>query len=100
MNIVRQSLLSIIGVLVASAAYADSCQTLLCMAGKLQGQSGGGSCTQPIADYFNIHVFGKHDSFNPGATASARHDYLNSCPDSGAGDLPAQINAAYGTVRN
>ncbi len=84
----------------ASAAYADPCQTLLCMAGKLQGQSGGSDCSQPIADYFNILVFGRHDSFNPSATATARLNYLNSCPDPGAGDLPTQINAAYGTVRN
>ena len=100
MNTIRSYFLSLFMVLIASAAYADSCETLLCMAGKLQGQSGGNSCTGPIADYFNILVFGRHHSFNPGNTATARLNYLNSCPDPGAGDLPAKINAVYGTVRN
>ena len=44
MTIARLSLLTVIFLLAASIAYADSCQSLLCMAGKLQGQSGGGDC--------------------------------------------------------
>jgi hypothetical protein len=79
-------------------AYADSCQTLLCMAGKLQGQAGGSDCDASINDYFRILVYGRHDKFDASGTAAARLNYLNSCPADGVGDWPTQINAAYGTV--
>lgn len=101
MRTIRLSILSLAVILAAPAAFAaNSCDTLLCMAGKLQGQSGGSDCNQPIADYFNIEIFGRHGKFNPGATAAARLDYLNSCPAPGVGSWPTQINAVYGMVRN
>lgn len=99
MSAFRRYFLSLVLLLAASPACADPCETLLCMAGKVQGQSGGSACTQPIADYFSIEVFGRHHSFNPGATAAARLNYLNSCPNAGSGNWPSKINAAYGTVR-
>jgi len=81
-----------------SAAHANPCETLLCMAGKLAGQSGGNSCSQPIADYFNIISYGKRWRFNAGGTAAARLNYLNGCASPGIGTLPQQINAVYGTM--
>jgi len=86
-------------VLVAALpACAGSCETLLCMAGKLQGQGGGSDCTQPVADYFSIIEYGKHWRFDPGATAAARLGYLNTCQADGVGDWPLRINAIYGAV--
>ena len=87
--------------LVAGSAHAaDPCQTLLCMAGKLQGQSGGGNCDAPISDYFSIVEFEKRGRFDAGKTATARLNFLHRCPAPSASDWPSQINAAYGTLRN
>ena len=83
---------------VSTMAYAaDSCESLLCMAGKLQGQAGGSDCNGPIGDYFSILKFGKRGRFDPGKTAAARLSFLTSCP-SNVGDWPEQINAVYGTL--
>jgi hypothetical protein len=98
MNTLRLSLLSITMVLVASTVYANPCETLLCMAGKLQGQSSGSDCSTPISDYFGIVRFGKHGRFSPSKTAAARLSFLNSCAAPGIGDWPDRINAVYGTV--
>jgi hypothetical protein len=79
----------------ACPAYASNpCQTLLCMAGEVLGQSGGGACDNPIADYFNI-IGTKRGKFNPGRTFTARLNFLNSCPGVLEG-WPMQINAVYG----
>ena len=87
--------------LAAGTAHAsDPCQTLLCMAGKLQGKSGAGDCDTPMGDYFSIVKFGKHGRFNASGTASARLSFLNSCSAPGVGDWPNQINAAYGTIQS
>jgi hypothetical protein len=98
MKILRLYFLSFSLIIIASNAYANPCETLLCMAGKLQGQSGGNACNQPISDYFSIIMYGKHWKFNPSATAAARLSFLNSCSTPGIGNLPAQINAVYGVT--
>ena len=98
MNKIRLCCLSIFLVFAANKANANPCESLLCMAGKLQGQSGGAACSKPISDYFSIIQYGKHWRFNPGRTAAARFNYLNSCPSSGASNLLMQINAVYGTA--
>ena len=101
MNIMYVSVVCIAITFTANAAFAGNpCNSLLCMAGKLQGQNGGSDCNQPIADYLSILKFGKHGRFSPGNTATARLNFLNSCQAQGAGEWPARINAVYGTVRN
>jgi hypothetical protein len=97
MKIICLCFLSIGMILSASAAQADACETVLCMAGKLEGQSGGGACSGPIADYFNIIKYGKHWRFSPTATIAARLNFLNSC-GSAVGNWPSQINAVYGAT--
>ena len=82
----------------ACPAYASNpCQTLLCMAGEVSSQSGGGACSGAIANYFNI-IGTKHGKFNPGRTFTARLNFLNSCPGE-LGDWPTRINAVYGYAR-
>ncbi len=98
MKIFRVAFLSLVLTFAVGAANAEPCETLLCMAGKLHGQSGGSSCNGPIKDYFNIIKFKKHGKFSPSATAAARLSFLNRCPAPGIGDLPSQINAVYGTL--
>lgn len=100
MSVFRPWIFSIPLMLAASTAHAgNSCESVLCMVGKLQGQDGGADCAGPVADYFNIVAFGKHGSFSPSKTANARLNYLNSCPAPGIGDWPSRINATYGMVR-
>lgn len=98
MHTIRLCLLFIPMLFVTSAAYANPCETLLCMAGKLQGESGGNACSAPISDYFSIIRYGKRWRFNPGATAAARLSFLNGCASPGIGDWPSRINAVYGTL--
>lgn len=89
--------LGLLTIFTAQEAYAGPCETLLCMAGKLQGQSGGAECSAPVSDYFSILRFGRRGRFDPGATAAARLGFLNSCPAPGIGSWPSQINAVFGT---
>jgi hypothetical protein len=85
--------------LITSEAEASNpCETLLCMAGKLEGKSGGSACSQPISDYFSIIRYGKRWRFSPAATAAARLSFLNGCASPGVGDWPTMINAAYGAM--
>jgi len=98
MKSLRLCFLSVLVVFTASVAHASNpCESVLCMAGKVEGQSGGASCSGPIADYFNIVEYGKHGKFSPSSTAAARLNFLNSC-GSGAGNWPTKINAVYGTT--
>ena len=98
MKILRVYLLSLMVICSASAAHAaNPCETLLCMAGKLEGQSGGGACSSPIADYFNIIKYGKHWHFSPSKTITARLNFLNSCGGE-VGAWPTEINAVYGAM--
>ena len=98
MKILRVYFLSLLVIFTTSAANASNpCETLLCMAGKLEGQSGGSACSGPIADYFNIIEYGKHWRFSPSSTAAARLNFLKGCGGE-VGDWPAMINAAYGTL--
>lgn len=98
MTRIRLSIIFLFIIFTTSAAQANPCETLLCMAGKLQGQSGGSACSQPISDYFSIIRYGKRWRFSPGATAAARLNLLNSCPAPGIGNLPSQINTVYGAM--
>ena len=98
MKIVRLYVLSVMLIFTASAANASNpCESVLCMAGKVEGQTGGGACSGPIADYFSIVEYGKHGKFSPSSTASARLNFLNSC-GSGVGNWPTKINVVYGTT--
>lgn len=101
MKPIRFVFLMVFVIAVTRTAYAsDPCATLLCMAGKLQGQPGGSACSDSIGDYFSIVKFKKRAKFDPGQTASARLSFLTSCPGSRADNWPARINNAYGTIRS
>ena len=84
---------------ISSAQASDSCKSLLCLSGQLQGEIGISGCSEAIADYFNIVEFGRHGSFNPGKTANSRLDFLNSCSAPGMGDWVNRINNTYGSKR-
>ncbi len=80
----------------------DPCKVIMCMAGKLTGDSGGSECNSAEAAFFNIVKKNKH-GFLPNHTKDARKAFLNECPDNGEGgsnqSMISQIISKYGKVR-
>ncbi|WP_242201860.1 MULTISPECIES: TrbM/KikA/MpfK family conjugal transfer protein [unclassified Pseudomonas] len=81
---------------VTPASAKDPCKTVLCMFGKLTGNSGGSECSSAEADYFGITVK-KHGKINWGKTATARGQFLDSCPGADKGSNK-KINDTFGKV--
>lgn len=79
-----------------TAAAKDSCETVLCMWGKLNGEVDP-QCEPPIQDYFDI-IKRKHGKIKWSTTSDARQKYLNDC---GAADRTKTkaINDVYGRSR-
>lgn len=71
----------LLGLSMTGPAWASSCDTLMCMAGKVNGQSGGDDCNQPIKDFFSIKKY-HHGHLDLGPTSDARRQFLNDCPGS------------------
>jgi hypothetical protein len=88
------ALLLCAAVITPSAFAGDPCKTVLCMFGKFTGNSGGSECTAAEADYFAIIVKKKH-GIDWNATASARGQFLNSCPTADRG-ITQKINGMFG----
>lgn len=85
------------GLLASGSVFAeDPCKAVLCMYGKLTGNSGGGACSSAEKSYFDILVK-KHGKIKWSDTASQRGAYLNSC---GGADhsYTKQINDKFGKV--
>lgn len=80
----------------------DPCKVIMCMSGKLTGNSGGSDCNSAEAAFFNIVKKNKH-GFLPNHTKDARKAFLNECPDNGEGgsnqSMISQIISKYGKVR-
>jgi hypothetical protein len=75
----------------------DACCALFCLLAQAKG-SIPSECHQCIAKYFAIAVFsGWRGSFNPGATASRRMDFLNQCKT--GDDSASSANGRYGRQR-
>ncbi|WP_411566794.1 TrbM/KikA/MpfK family conjugal transfer protein (plasmid) [Pseudomonas orientalis] len=80
-----------------SPAFAkDPCKTVLCMYGKLTGNSGGSECSSAEAEYFGITVK-KRGKINWSKTATARGQFLDSCPAADKGPNK-KINDKFGKV--
>lgn len=87
----------VFSVCAVSPAFAkDPCKTVLCMYGKLTGNSGGSECSSAEAEYFGITVK-KHGKINWGKTATARGQFLDSCPAADKGPNK-KINDKFGKV--
>ncbi len=72
---------------------ADACEIVLCMYGKLTGNSQS-ECKSAEKEYFSI-VEKKKKKFSPSRTAKKRLEKLNECP-SPEND---KINNKFGTMR-
>lgn len=77
---------------------ADPCEVVLCMYGKVTGNSGGSECRNAEKAFFSINSFKKHHRFNPSKTADMRKDFLGECK---AADPEAisKIVSKFGRVR-
>lgn len=81
----------------AFAQNDPACEAVVCLAGKIAGQSGGSACNGSINKYFSI-VVKKRGKFNPSRTADARNSWLSQCSTDTSGSI-SRINAKYGRVR-
>lgn len=72
----------------------DSCSTVLCMAGMLQGVGVVSECTGSVQDYFDIIMFNGHGGISLNKTFKARGKFLGKCTS--AGNWPDMINSKYG----
>jgi hypothetical protein len=89
----------LLGAFVSAPVMASPCDTLICMTGKVLGQSGGDSCDQPIKDFFAIKRY-HHGHLDLGPTSDARRQFLDQCPDGqqqNAGNVDQVINI-FGTL--
>ena len=80
--------------LTAPVQAKDSCSTVLCMAGMLQGVGVVSECTDSVQDYFDIIMFNGHGGISLNKTFSARGKFLGKCAT--AGNWPHMINNQYG----
>ncbi|MGC6373694.1 TrbM/KikA/MpfK family conjugal transfer protein [Pseudomonas sp. S2.OTC.A_B10] len=79
-KIINASLIAVVLTTQATSAFAkDPCETVLCMAGMLQGKGVVTGCDGPVSDFFDI-VKTKHGEFRPDETQNARREFVNSCP--------------------
>jgi hypothetical protein len=72
----------------------DSCSTVLCMAGMLQGVGVVSECKGFVQDYFDIILFNSHGDVSLNKTFKARGKFLGKCTS--AGNWPDRINSKYG----
>jgi hypothetical protein len=85
------------GLLGSGSAFAeDSCKSVLCMYGKLTGNSGGSACSGAEQAYFDILVK-KHGKIKWSDTASQRGKFLNSC-DGADPSYTKKINDKFGKL--
>jgi hypothetical protein len=86
-----------LGLLASGSAFAeDSCKSVLCMYGKLTGNSGGSACSGAEQAYFDILVK-KHGKIKWTDTASQRGKFLNSC-DGADPSYTKKINDKFGKL--
>ena len=76
----------------------DACGAVLCLAGLMQGGSGGRECSQYETNYFSIVRY-HHGHFDLSGTSSARGDFLNQCRSVDNFQKNA-VNSKYGGVEN
>lgn len=76
----------------------NACESVLCLYGKVKGESGGSDCKSPEKDFFNIVRKNKH-GFLPNHTFEARSDFLMECTDAPP-EFIAEILNKFGRVRN
>lgn len=95
---VKQSLLAIAMMALCQSSIAgDPCAVILCLS---SGMAAPQQCASPIAEYFNIRVYGKKGRFNAAATASNRlSQIVDQCP-SASQEYKDFVQSAFGTLEH
>ncbi|PTQ91929.1 TrbM protein [Nitrosomonas nitrosa] len=84
----------VMSLLCVPAQAKDSCSTVLCMAGMLQGSGVASGCRRFVQNYFDIILFNSHGGISLNKTFKARGRFLGQCTS--AGNWPDMINSKYG----
>ncbi|CAO94859.1 TrbM/KikA/MpfK family conjugal transfer protein [Erwinia tasmaniensis] len=80
-----------------SVDSGDPCVVVLCMFGKVTGNSGGGECSSPEKTFFNI-IKKKKGSFLPNPTSDARKAFISKCDTAGK-DTIDKIIRKFGKIK-
>lgn len=75
----------------------DPCTVVLCMFGKVTGNSGGSECSSPEKTFFKI-IKKKKGSFLPNHTSDARKAFISKCDTAGK-DTIDKIISKFGKVK-
>ncbi|WP_210461823.1 conjugal transfer protein [Pantoea ananatis] len=95
-TVTAAALLCLAASLTAPAHAADPCEMVMCMWGKVTGNSGGDDCKGPEKAFFD-KVKKKKGKFSPSETADARKEMLMGCK--GADPLSiAEIISKFGRM--
>ena len=81
-----------------AAFAADPCATVLCMAGKVMGKSGGSSCSGPESAFFSILEFDPK-GIDWKATVKARRSFLKRCSSPDPQGWVSKIISQFGRSR-
>jgi hypothetical protein len=86
-------------VLSAQTAQAGDtpCDMVMCLGGRVAGESGGSGCSSAEKKYFSI-IATKHGKFSPSRTAKERDKELRKC-SSGNEDNVSKIGDKFGGAR-
>ncbi|EFI4715945.1 hypothetical protein JJL91_002611 [Salmonella enterica] len=82
---------------VTPAHAADACESVICLYGKMTGNSGGDECKSPEKEFFNIIKKNKY-GFLPNKTFNARNAFLGQCKTADPA-IVAQIMKKFGKVK-
>ncbi len=88
------AVLSLAVISTPSAFAKDPCKAVLCMFGKLTGNSGGSECRSAESEYFSIQVK-KRGKIKWDPTSSARGQFLDSCQGADQ-SINKKINDRFG----
>lgn len=80
-----------------SVDSGDPCAVVLCMYGKVTGNSGGGECSSQEKIFFKI-IKKKKGLFLPNHTFNARKEFISKCDTAGK-DTIAKIISRFGKVK-
>lgn len=77
---------------------ADPCEVVLCMYGKVTGNSGGSECRNAENAFFELNAFKKHHRFDPGKTFDMRKALLGQCSSADPAAV-SKILSTFGKAR-
>ena len=77
---------------------SDPCEVVLCMFGKVTGNSGGSECRRAEKSFFSLNAFKKKGRFDPSKTATMRKALLGECKAADPAAI-AKVISQFGQIR-